>query len=464
MPGTDTEYLITHASQYDLVNLTTHQIVENVTYARKVHEALPYLGKKLDDSLWREWVLPHRILDENVDLWRKDFYERMQPVVNGQTSVKDVVDAIHTWLMVPDGTGAARVGLRDAENRPKTATQVLKFGGGTCGELSMLEKDVGTQEFESVSYDLAMRLALTLGRIDKDHLTSKTFVGHLRQVERAKERFYKKKLTVDETEAYLLPYRIRYEPTTKPEWLVTLAGHFRPITADTTSADDAAKVVLGWMAANLKLLDPALSYKLPSRGDLDPITVFKGSHGDEIDVAIFGVASLRASGVAARLVWAPALRGEIGGKAWLEYLGQAGKWIPWVPSFGSCADHAAEIRKTIGAKIVLVMARPEAPVEITGSYVETVEVTFDVSVQDVDISLMVQGREELMPARGSEVESMRNERKVRIGRGPAVIAAAFSNRSFALLPVDCPPGTEQISILANGGNLAIGGQAGKAPE
>ncbi len=51
--GKDTEYLITFASRYDLVNLTAEQIVENVTYARKVHEALPYLGKKLDDELWR---------------------------------------------------------------------------------------------------------------------------------------------------------------------------------------------------------------------------------------------------------------------------------------------------------------------------------------------------------------------------------------------------------------------------
>jgi len=52
--GKDTEHLIANASQYDLVNLTCEQITENVTYARKVHQALPYLGKNLDDGLWRE--------------------------------------------------------------------------------------------------------------------------------------------------------------------------------------------------------------------------------------------------------------------------------------------------------------------------------------------------------------------------------------------------------------------------
>ena len=136
--GKDTDYLLLHAPQYDLVNLTSKQVIENVTCAREVHEALPYLARKLDDELWRDWVLPNRVLDEDVGLWRKDFYERMQPVVQGKKSVREVVEVIHTWLMVPNETGTARVGLCDAENRPKTPLQVLKFGGGTCGELSML--------------------------------------------------------------------------------------------------------------------------------------------------------------------------------------------------------------------------------------------------------------------------------------------------------------------------------------
>ena len=48
--GKDTEYLISHASQCDLVNLTAQPIIENVTYARKVHEALPYLARSLTSS------------------------------------------------------------------------------------------------------------------------------------------------------------------------------------------------------------------------------------------------------------------------------------------------------------------------------------------------------------------------------------------------------------------------------
>ncbi|TAG10285.1 MAG: hypothetical protein EAZ42_04315 [Verrucomicrobia bacterium] len=91
----DTNDLIAHASQYDLVNLTAEQIVENVMYARKVHTALPYLGEKKDDELWREWVLPHRVLDEDLELCRGEFYDQMQPVVHGKKTTKEVATAIH---------------------------------------------------------------------------------------------------------------------------------------------------------------------------------------------------------------------------------------------------------------------------------------------------------------------------------------------------------------------------------
>jgi hypothetical protein len=137
--GKDTEYLIAHASQYDLVNLTAQQIIENVTYARKVHEALPYLGEKLEYELWREWVLPQRVLDEDLDLWRKDFYEQMQPLLKGKKTVREVVDAAHAWLMEgTTATGGAQIAFGNSEDRCKSPQQMRRIGKGSCGELSMM--------------------------------------------------------------------------------------------------------------------------------------------------------------------------------------------------------------------------------------------------------------------------------------------------------------------------------------
>ena len=226
--------------------------------------------------------------------------------------------------------------------------------------LDQVEKDVGDDVFSATSDALTLQLALTLGKLDKDHLTSSGFIQHVQQVEKAKDRYYRRrKLTNEEVTDYLLPYRIRYEHTSKPEWLTKLAQHFAPITATATTADEAAKAVLTWIPTHVKLLDSASSYPLPSRGDLDPLTVLKGGYGSEVDCAIFGVAALRSAGIAARFVWAHTLRGATGGKAWLEYLSEAGQWIPWVPSYAAASDHLAEIRTRIGAHILFVMARPE---------------------------------------------------------------------------------------------------------
>jgi len=322
------------------------------------------------------------------------------------------------------------------------------------GFLDDVEAEVGHEAFAATPEALTLRLALTLGKLDKEHLTPAAFIRHVQHAGKAGERFYKgRKLSTDEVAAYLLPYRIRYEHTSKPLWLTTLAEHFAPITEKATTADEAAGAVLAWIPAHVKLFEPALSYPLPIRGDLDPLTVLKGGYGSEVDCAIFGVAALRSCGVAARFVWAPALRGGVGGKAWLEYLGETGQWIPWVPSFGDAPDHAAEIRKRIGASIVCVMARPEEPVEITGSYVETMRVEILARQENVVVQLMVAGSERLLAAHGNEI--IGSGLGYNVGKGALIVAATFSNRSFALLPVECPPGGNAVFVVAEAGKLSI---------
>ena len=118
-------------------------------------------------------------------------------------------------------------------------------------------------------------------------------------------------------------------------------------------------------------------------------------------------------------------------------------------------DHTAEIRKRLGDKIVLVMTRPEDPKEITERYAETANLEFKTDGQEVEISLMVFGRQGLMVARGNEVEEMKNERSVKVGKGLVVAAASFGNRSFALLPIGIVRGTNHITVRAENGGLSI---------
>ena len=136
--GSDTDFHLTHASQYDLVNLTEQIMIENVTYARKVHVALPYLGEKLEEDLWREWVLPQRVLEEDLSLWRRDFYEKMQPVIEGKETTAEVAEAIRAWLWGMDADSVKRVKFQNAENRLRSPVEILRGGVAACGELAVL--------------------------------------------------------------------------------------------------------------------------------------------------------------------------------------------------------------------------------------------------------------------------------------------------------------------------------------
>jgi hypothetical protein len=323
--------------------------------------------------------------------------------------------------------------------------------------LESVEEAVGSEAFESVPYERALQLAKTMGPIDRQSMAPGTFVGNLRQLGAVEKRFYRgKPLSEDEVMAFLMPKRIRYEATSRPEWPERLGQLFKDGVGASKAADECARHVFKWIASNLVLTGSKSAYRLPMRGDLDPLTVLKGGRGSEIDLSIFCVAALRSCGVAARLAWAPTLRGEVGGKVWLEYRSENGNWIPWVPSYGDSRDHLDKIRQDFGSKIALVMAAPDSPLEITSSYVETVSIRVRVDEDGTQVAFMIVGADGLLPLRGIAMEYARNEREAQIGRGPLIVASASSNhRSYALLPIEMPATNREILILSEGGGLAV---------
>ncbi len=139
--GGDTEYLITHASQYDLVNLTADMIFRNVGNAREVDGELLHTGKKPHGELWREWVLPSRVLDEDLNpAWREELHDILQPVITGKTTTREVVAAICAWMRMKLEDGEERVGfaaVATAESRPRSPMQILEARGGFCLQLNL---------------------------------------------------------------------------------------------------------------------------------------------------------------------------------------------------------------------------------------------------------------------------------------------------------------------------------------
>lgn len=319
--------------------------------------------------------------------------------------------------------------------------------------LDLVETAIGSELFETIPYPQALFVANSLNFLDREALSPASFAAHLVHVHGVKSRFYHSQtLTEEEIKADLLPLRIRNE-FTKPDWMRLVGAVMVPLTKEAETSGDAAAMICAWMEKNLTILNPALSYPIPGRGELDPLSVLKGRHGTELDLAIFGVAAMRSAGVAARLVWAPALRGGSGGKMWMEYLAEDRSWKPWIPSFGVAPDHKAKYRKHLGEQTVFVMARPANPAEITGNYVETINLKFDADGPEDVVAIMVLGEAGLMPARGIERDRPKSEKTAHIGRGPLIAAASFANLSFALLPIDPPLGCAEMTISAKNRKL-----------
>lgn len=311
--------------------------------------------------------------------------------------------------------------------------------------LDEVEKEIGTEVYESVRFDNLLHVARRLGSIDHYSMTPSLLIEHVQSGEKVEKRFYTAKpLSRDEVKSYILPHRIRYEPTSRPDWMKQLHSHFGPMVEDATSAEQAMARVWEWMSSNLTIEKKEQAYPLPTRGDLDPVTVLRGRYGEETDIAIFGVASLRSIGVAARLVWAPALRGEPGGKMWLEYRGENGDWNPLVPLYGNSKNHRSQLLEEFQGKIAFLLTNPEAPFLVTENYLDTAEVTISGLEEDVSVSVLLFTQQELLP--GLDPFTLPVSSRFRVGKGLLVISVGLTDRQFSLIPLNISPTTSRVEI------------------
>jgi hypothetical protein len=131
----------------------------------------------------------------------------------------------------------------------------------------------------------------------------------------------------------------------------------------------------------------------------------KGGYGTEIDISILGVAALRSVGIASRLVYAPTLAGEDGGKMWLEYRSKE-SWIPWCPSGPTnLSNHKDWLQKEWGRKFGVIVTDPGKPANITPSYCPTSPIWAcpDPLTIEFDANYAVLGNKGLNPLMGKDL-------------------------------------------------------------
>ncbi len=129
----EVEFLVRRANQFDLVNLTADILNNHAGAAKRARQRLPW-GAKVDEAMWREWVLPYRMAEEDVEAWRGLFLDILEPVVEKAAGSHEAARAVHAWLWTP-----RKVWFEVTENRDQTPLQILnRTKVGRCFELNML--------------------------------------------------------------------------------------------------------------------------------------------------------------------------------------------------------------------------------------------------------------------------------------------------------------------------------------
>jgi hypothetical protein len=245
--------------------------------------------------------------------------------------------------------------------------------------LDKISEAVGYETFESISFEYMHSLARQIGQLDRLNLPPEVFIAYVQEAVAVKDHF---KQASGGSDAhfikYVLPLRIRYESTARPNWRPIFREAFAT-EATLPSAQAAAEAILQKIS-DRTTVESESTYQLNYRGDLDPIVTWNGKHGDEIDTAILACAALRSVGIGARLAFTPYIRETKGGKVWLEYMIEGETWEVWVPSMAESqpqAKHRAALIQLLQNRTGVIFAHPAEPFEITNNYVKTEPVAFE---------------------------------------------------------------------------------------
>lgn len=127
------DFLLKYMPQDDRENLDAELLVENVTFAYHAWQMAPW-GDQISEEVFLNQILPYASINERRDRWRKDFYERFQPLVAEAESPAEAA-AILNQTIFP------QLGVIYSTKRPKadqSPYESIEAGMASCTGLSVL--------------------------------------------------------------------------------------------------------------------------------------------------------------------------------------------------------------------------------------------------------------------------------------------------------------------------------------
>ncbi len=124
------KYLWDYMPWIDRGGISEQQLFENVFYADQAWKNFEY-AKVVPEDVYLRYVLPHRVTQEPLTLWRKFFMDELTPLVKDAKSLGEASQIVNKWL-------TERVKFRQTERRDQSPMATLKIGWGRCEELTII--------------------------------------------------------------------------------------------------------------------------------------------------------------------------------------------------------------------------------------------------------------------------------------------------------------------------------------
>lgn len=121
------KFLYAYMPLCDLADYDGDFFLKQAQYALKTREAFSW-GKTIPEAIFRHFVLPCRVNNENLDTARIVFYNELKDRVKG-LSLKDAALEVNHWCL-------EKVTYRGSDGRTSAPLASMKTGYGRCGEES----------------------------------------------------------------------------------------------------------------------------------------------------------------------------------------------------------------------------------------------------------------------------------------------------------------------------------------
>lgn len=121
------QFLYAYMPVADVTDYSTAYHLENVRQSFKAREEMPW-GKVVPELYFRHFVLPVRVNNENLDDFRKVYYDELKNRVKGM-SMEDAILEINHWCH-------EHVAYQPSDGRTSSPMASMKSAYGRCGEES----------------------------------------------------------------------------------------------------------------------------------------------------------------------------------------------------------------------------------------------------------------------------------------------------------------------------------------